>query len=110
MPTLKVIKQVDVNGKIWTKEDIKNLILTRDDAVIRVLMHLHGFQTSYEQQAETTEEHNQVGFTGPDGEFLTGVGNFYLKRGFLTPKQIKAVRPRLVKYSTQILRIMANKQ
>lgn len=75
-----------------TKEQIVEVLARKDTvgmhAVGRALVHLFNRQTSYEQAAECTSEHNGVGFTGVDGEIGASMAKFYKSRGFLSPKQV----------------------
>ena len=48
------------NMKVWTKDEIKGLIETRDDAVIRGMLRIYDLQTESEQVFGDTHEHNGV--------------------------------------------------
>ncbi len=45
----KKSKQVEVNGKLWDKEKLKDLLMKNDKAVMRALLLLYSFQTDEEQ-------------------------------------------------------------
>lgn len=95
--------------KIWTKEEIKNLIQTNDKMVIRSLIQLYNRQTADEQIVHEAAYQNGIGFNGVDAPILSSFVEFYKERNFLTAKQINIARKKLVKYSGQLEKI-ANKK
>ena len=48
--------------KVWTKDEIKNAILTDDRWVERAIVAIYKRQTSHEQQIGSTMVNNGVGF------------------------------------------------
>lgn len=96
-------EQVTEQVKVWTKTDIQTMLATRDKAVTNALLLIYSKQTDAEQATEATVEHNGVGFTGVDGEFLTSCAKFYKRAGFLTDKQMAIARNKMKKYWKQIL-------
>lgn len=82
-------------------------------ALTRILQN----QTSDEVATQCTRYHNGVGFTGAHGEIGTSMAQFYMKRGFLTPKQVKywtepmgkLNRPRILMYRNQLLKFAESK-
>ena len=104
------MKPVTVNGIEYTKDSIKELLLTNDQAVARAVFRIYQYQTDYEKTVEGTVMNNNVGFNGSDAKIMTSMAKFYIKAGKLTEKQIKYIRPRVIKYAGQILKIMANAQ
>lgn len=101
------VKQVEVNGKIWTKDDLKQLLETNDAAVIKAMLKIFEYQTYSEQQSERTSDFNGVGFSGVDGEILSSFAKQFQTRGFLSPKQMAIARKRMKHYAGQLLLIMA---
>jgi hypothetical protein len=91
--------------KVWTEEEIKELVQTNDEVLYGALKKLYACQTADEQNAGETREHNGKGFNGADSKFLSSVSEFLLKRGFLTDKQKACVRKKLVKYNKQLTRL-----
>ena len=91
--------------RVWTEDEIKNLLKSNDKFLVRALVKLYGFQTDEEKTSESTIEHNGMGFNAIDSTFLTSVSKFYLSRGYITEKQKMAVRKRIVKYAGQLTRI-----
>lgn len=92
--------------KIWTVEEMKNILNKYDDQVGKALVKLYEKQTYDEKQAHETKEHNGVGFNGVDAKILTSFANFYKKTGFLTPKQLIIARKKIMKYAAQLCRIV----
>lgn len=90
-------------------------------SLVRGLIFIFKHQTTEEQQAEQTVEHNAVGFTGPDGEILTSFAKQCLRWYAVAPedrqyphplsdKQFALLAKRMPKYAKQIVRhIRANR-
>ena len=85
--------------KVWTKEEIKGLIESRNDAVIRGMKRIYDLQTEDEKENGGTYYNNGVGFSGVDGDIMSSFVEFYNKSGFLSPKQMKIARKKMLKYS-----------
>ena len=92
-------------SRVWTEDEIKNLIQTNDKVLYGALKRLYAEQTADEQSAGETHHHNGAGFNGADSRFLSSVSEFLLKNGFLTEKQKIVVRKKLVKYNRQLTRL-----
>ena len=92
--------------KIWTVEEMKNILNKHDDQVGKALVKLYEKQTYDEQVSHETKENNGVGFNGVDAKILTSFANFYKKAGFLTPKQLIIARKKIMKYAAQLCRIV----
>lgn len=102
----------------WTKEEIVAVLANPEGQtgkhknrylVYRMLQALYQRQTSTEQEAELTIEHNGVGFNGVDADFLSSVAKNSLKYQGLTEKQAAFVAKRLKKYAKQLAGIAAVK-
>ena len=91
--------------RVWSEEEIKNLIQTNDIVLYRALRMLYDCQTATEQATESTRERNGIGFNAYDAQFLTSVAEFLNKTGFLTSKQKVITRKKLVKYNRQLTRL-----
>jgi hypothetical protein len=100
-------------AKVWTKEEIKTLILTNDVMLERSLMRIFARQTEIEKAASETNENNGVGFTGADAYILSEFAKWTMKvssrpEGMrLTVKQKEIARKRMPKYATQLLKTLA---
>jgi hypothetical protein len=101
------IKSVEVNGKTWTKESLRELLATNDAAVVKGMLRIYEYQTETEQNIQATVEHNDVGFSGCDGQILASFAEQYKVRGSLTEKQMVIARKKMKKYAGQLLLIMA---
>ena len=98
------------------KQDIVQLLMSNDKAIARALVVLNERQTVTEQSAESTINHNGVGFTPADARMGTSMAQFYAKRGYLTEKQLAYWKKpnvrgvwRICKYAGQLLEIAQQK-
>lgn len=91
--------------RIWTEEEIKNLIQTNDKVLYAAFKKLYACQTDDEQNVGETHHVNGVGFNGVDAPILSSMAEFLIKTGFLTPKQKVIVRKKLVKYNKQLTKL-----
>ena len=88
-----------------------------ETVVGRALVALLQRQTRSEQDANSTQEHNGVGFSGCDGRSGTLTAKSFIKNGGLLDWQIKRWTqlsgktgyPRLAKYHTQLNEIALEK-
>ena len=87
-----------------------------ETVVGRALVALLQRQTRAEQDANSTQEHNGVGFSGCDGRSGTLTAKSFIKNGGLLDWQIKRWTkvasngyPRLAKYHTQLNEIALEK-
>lgn len=91
-----------MDKKIWTKEEIKDLLNVNDNFVCRSLMVLYSFQTADEQTYREASYRNGAGFSGADAGILTYFAEFYKEHGYLSHKQIELTRKKILKYSGQL--------
>lgn len=92
-------------SKIWTPEEMKEILTKRDDQVCKAIVKIYEYQTADEQSSHETKEHNGVGFNGADAPIMSSFAEFYMKRGFLSPKQIMIARKKIMKYAGQLCKI-----
>ncbi|MCF7815360.1 MAG: hypothetical protein K9N40_12870 [Candidatus Cloacimonetes bacterium] len=85
------------------KEFIRNKLASDPLWAKRALLKIFEFQTEEEKEWEATRVHNNVGFTGSDGEFLTSLAKQLQKKGYLSEKQMVHVFKKMPKYWKQIL-------
>ena len=83
-------------------KEIKELIKLDDTYAIGALVKLYSLQTADEQMSNSTEHENGVGFNAFDAMILSDIAKYYMKKGFLSPKQIKLIKPKLYKYTKQL--------
>ena len=95
--------------KIWKKEEIKEMLQTNDNAVLRGIVVIYSLQTEDEKKAGETIEHNGVGFSGFDAEFMSSLAKFILSRGYLTDKQLEYGRRKIMKYAGQLAKVANGK-
>lgn len=99
--------RVEINGKIWDKEAIQALIDRSAEATARALLIVYDNQTASEKTRGETVEHNGVGFSSRDAEFLTDVAKKYQHYGrWASEKQLNAVRRCVRRYHKQVLEHM----
>jgi hypothetical protein len=98
------------------KDTIANLLKTNNKAVARAVVVLNERQTAAEQASEFTINNNGVGFTPADAAMGTSMAKFFLRNGYLSPKQLEYWRkpnvrgvPRICKYAGQLLDIAITK-
>lgn len=71
-----------------TGTDIVRMLETNDKAVARALVVLYERQTDDEKTSENTRHHNGRGFRPCHARMGTSMAKFYLRNGYLSPKQI----------------------
>lgn len=105
---LDPIVSMGIGHKI-TKDEIRDFVKkqlgTNKAWAIKGLLKIFEYQTEDEQEFETTREYNGVGFTGVDAEILSSFAKQYIKRRFLSPKQMTILYKKMPKYWMQIIKI-----
>lgn len=91
--------------RVWTEEEIKNLIQINDKVLYGALRKLYAEQTADEQRDGETKYNNGVGFNGADSKIMSSFAEFLNRTGFLTPKQKAVARRKLVKYNKQLTKL-----
>ena len=84
---------------------VKNELRTNDKWAVRALIRIYEFQTSDEKNTNTTNESNNVGFTGFDAELLSSFAKQYIACKHLSIRQMDIVKERIPKYWRQIINI-----
>lgn len=100
-----VLGETEKKHRVWTEDEIKNLVQTNDKVLYGALRKLYAEQTSDEQAAGTTKHYNGVGFNGADAKIMSSFAEFLKRTGFLTSKQKAVARRKLVKYNKQLTRL-----
>lgn len=100
-----------------TKEQIVDLLKTRNDILARALVVLNNRQTDLEQKVEDTRFRNNRGFTPYHAKMGTSMAKFYNAKGYLTEKQVAywrkempSGRMRIEIYSGQLLQEAKEKE
>ena len=100
------IKEVEVNGKVWNKDNLKELLKTNDKAVERAITVIYSYQTLAEQESEQTCSLNGVGFNQFDTSFLSTLAKQLEYGNHLSDWQLNVARKKIVKYTGQLLNHM----
>lgn len=98
-------KKATLNG--WTKDAIQTMLDTNDKAVYRALVAIYSRQTEHEKCLGQTKEHNGIGFSAFDAEFLSSLAEQVKSRGSLSPRQLELARKKVKSYWRQLLEIAA---
>lgn len=93
----------------YTKEDMKMLLESRNDAVTRAIVVLYTYQTKAEQQTGETIQYNRVGFNGTDGGILSSFAEQLNKGRKLSEKQMTIAKKKILKYAGQLAKISNEK-
>lgn len=96
---------------MWTPARIREKLLASDVMLERSIIKIYEKQTTAEQNAGVTVEHNGVGFTAFDAEFMTSLvrqiqTSNRREGGRLSPQQRAIARNKMLKYSKQLARIV----
>jgi hypothetical protein len=101
--------KIDLSNAIcqeWDKQKILNLIETGNRIILyKMLRALYDRQTWTERAAQTTADHNRMGFNAFDAPFLSSVAEQAERYKTLTPGQAGPVARRLRKYAAQLAEI-----
>ena len=94
-------------AKRLTQKDRMNYVryrLKKDPRwALRALVVIFNHQTESEKISETTHLYNNVGFAGNDAGLFSSFAKQYLRKGFLSDKQMYLLMKRIHKYSRQII-------
>lgn len=94
----------------YTKEFIKEKLATNALWAIRGMLRIYQYQTEQEKSSEQTIEDNGIGFSGCHGTIFSSFSEQYLKKGFLSDKQVAIVMKGMPKYAGQLIKIIEGKQ
>lgn len=95
----------DESKRIWTEDEIKNLLKNDDRFLCRAILKLYNEQTEDEKTIGNTKHSNGVGFNKFDAEIMSSFAEFMQRAGFLTEKQIAVARKKMMKYNKQLTRL-----
>lgn len=98
-----------MENRVWTREEIENLLTSSDRAVEKGILALFNQQTADEQASETTNHHNNRGFCG----WAARKGSYYAKwvqsGRNLTGHHLENARKITLRHAGQLTKI-ANKE
>lgn len=101
---------MDMQVKVWRKDDVLALLDTSDRAVVNAVKGLYARQTEIEQTDKTTRIANGRGFNAKDAPFLSDIAIKLPKYSDrMTPKQLEVARKMLRKYWRQLLELIHEK-
>ena len=106
-------KQVRKPKAKWNKENIKVLLETNAKFLERAIVKVYEKQTQDEQQTQSTNHNNNVGFNSSDSFILSSFAQQIIKSTYpegnrLSLKQKEIALPKMLKYSNQIAKISNN--
>lgn len=114
------MKFSDLKTKKAKVEFMKIKLHDDDRWILKGLLTIYKYQTEEEKAQAMTKEHNGVGFSGNDAEFLTSLAVRLIARGvpsllaqsvaikvssFLSPKQEAILRNKMPRYANQLLTV-----
>lgn len=82
---------------------LKEQLATRKNQAIKGLITIYNYQTSEEQCEGYTKEYNGVGFSSIDSDLLSSFAEQYIKKGWLSAKQLSCVKRHMPKYARQLI-------
>jgi hypothetical protein len=85
------------------KEFVRNKLATDERWAKKALVTVFNNQTLSEQEGRCTSNLNGVGFGAFDADILTGLCAQYIRKDFLTPKQMDIVFKKMPRYWAQII-------
>lgn len=89
-------------SKIWTVEEVKDLLRRNDEMVRKSLIKLYHLQTIDELNEKTAKHRNDIGFNRFDAAFGTDMAQQVIDGVQLTDRQIMFSRQMLRKYAKQL--------
>jgi hypothetical protein len=92
-----------MDAKVWTRDEIVDLLAKRDRAVEKALVVLFDRQTADEQATDATAHHNRVGFNGVDAKFGSSLARQVRDGRGLSNRQMAAARRMVAKYVGQLV-------
>lgn len=101
---------------MYTKDQIVEMLATRDVAIGRALVALYNRQTIDEQSNQVTTKQNGAGFRPCDAFVGSSMAQFYQKNGYITQKQaaywrkpMKNGQMKITIYANQLLVVASEK-
>jgi hypothetical protein len=96
-------------GIMILESEIKAKILVDDRWLYRAILAIYDRQTDREKNAGDTIEDNGIGFNGCDGRRMSKIAEDLKKYGTLLPYKKDLARNRMLKYTSQLLKIAKEK-
>lgn len=107
---IKIQREMKTQHGVPTVAEIRDMVITREDAQNRALIAIYNGQTFAEKDSRATVEDNGIGFSGVDAEILTSFAEQFLSRQFLSTKQRAILAKKMPKYAGQLWLIAVSKK
>ena len=104
MTTTHALPTTQKAHKALAKQFIQAKIISDYNWTTKALLTVFANQTADEQQVESTNHRNRLGFAPADASFLSSVAK-KVNRYTLSEKQLHVVRRKLIKYWKQVYRV-----
>ena len=98
-----------MENKVWSNEEIKEMLYFNPRAVERAVMAIFKLQTTDEKRFNKTNHNNGLGFNGVDAPILSSFAKWLNTGRHLSQKQMAIAKKKIIKYSGQLTKI-ANKE
>lgn len=95
--------------KLWTKDEIKEMLEKDDKAVEKGVLTIFYFQTKDEREKESATRSNGVGFNRIDSEIMSSFAKRLQEGKSLTVKQMEIARKKILKYAGQLVKVANEK-
>ena len=111
---MKTTKTTTTSSTIYTKEYVKQMLLTNNKWLFNGIKAIYKFQTEAEKVTDSTKENNGVGFNAVDAVILSSFARQIKSWEETTPKrfpmplstrQIELARNKMKKYAKQLTKI-----
>lgn len=91
--------------KVWTREELIELINTNNLAVERAILRIHAGQTAQEKQDENTYDHNDIGFSSAHAKVGTYMAKWLQQGKHLTGDWLPKGRKIALRHVRQLLKV-----
>ena len=95
---------------VLTAEEIRQKLATDNRWLVRALLALYNRQTEDEKDSQAAKYNNCRGFNSADSMILTSFAQQWLRRNWLSNRQLAKMRRLLMKYSKQLVLIAREKE
>jgi hypothetical protein len=82
---------------------LKDVLAKQEAWAVRAMLLIYRHQTDDEQNKDSTDHQNDVGFNSNDAFILSQFAKSYEQWGRLTPKQLAIVHRKMPKYARQLI-------
>ncbi len=96
--------------KIWTRDEIETMVRNQDAAVERAMVAIWERQTADEQETQTTNHHNGIGFSGWTARSGTYYAEWIMSGRHLTGKHLDKARRIALHHAGQLTDFANNKR